>query len=270
MDTPTKHSVSSYLGYLPYLGISIVVAIGLFQFSTPGKVIYAVYAALASVLVILPLLWLFRNRRTKWPFVLPVALLVLIAPPAEEFWISHRFETLCEDAGVHVYKTVAAEGYYDDTTTGWSKTAEVTSPKLLDRLNKTGFSFSERKTFVREFGKPEKKMVSHFQRRPDGTWHVTILEQPQARYHYKKPLEDDPIGWRVTISEYVVVDSRTSEILGDRRLYKRYPGAIEISWIGWFGTGMQMCPDPGAGPRQPSFPSAVFVRGKAANNAKDE
>ena len=260
LDNSTKRPRNRNTAITAYLAILLVVLLGLTQFGLFGKIIYAIYAVLVVlVAVVAPSLWLLKKKPAKWRTILPIALPLLAAPPVEEFWIAHRFETLCKDAGVHVYKRVEVDGYYDDTGVGPAEPGPIESPQAVEALERTGFRYKEYRAYRQKVGTPKQIVINHMEKDPNGNWQTTVLGHPKARYHYKKPLEDDWIGWKLTVSEYVVVDSLTDEKLGNRRFYKRYPSVVEALWIRWLGTGMRMCPDPEAGPRQPSFPNAVFI-----------
>lgn len=230
------------------------------QFSIIGYVIIAVFYVISSA--ILFLLWV-KFERKNWikPLLAVLVPVVVALPWAEELWIAWNFSELCNDAGVHVARRVEAAGYYNDIVTGPRREGRITNPQAVDAYEKTGFNFVERKTTV-----PGK--ISHVKRTTDGEWIVTVLDEPTATYHYKLARYDSKVGHKLTVIEYVVVDSKDNSTLGRSLIYKRYPNIVEWQWIRFFGTGMTMCPDPENGPHPPSFPEAVLMpkRKAAATN----
>jgi len=94
-----------------------------YQIGIVGAGIIAIYSAIILLVVIRPLARMLRDMRGgNWIIVGPIAVVLLAAPWAEEYWIASRFEEVCKDAGVHVYKQVEVDGFYDATMGGGLRT----------------------------------------------------------------------------------------------------------------------------------------------------
>lgn len=209
------------------------------QFTIIGKIVYVGYVGMV-ILFMLFLLWLVRETPLKLKMMGVIALVLITAPVAEETWIAYCFEKVCENAGVHVKRKVKADGYYNDTFNLYSNVGPVKGRSMIESLDNKGYKFIE----GRAGSKWPKGKVSHIEKTDDGQWYITILDSPIARYHYKKPIPKEKLGHRLFNTRYIVVDSQNAEIIGYRNLYKRYPGLIEALWVRWFGSGLQMCPNP--------------------------
>lgn len=235
----------------PFGGVPMTLQFGLFDY-----IIIAVFYALAATLLLLA--WLWPRRWRYWKLlIVPVAAAVLIAPWADEMWIAWRFGQLCKDAGVHVYQEVKTDGYYDATTTGWSKSEVVTDVRAIAEYEKAGFRFRERNTSVSGHA-PGK--ISHLEKQPDGAWRVTVIDRPTARYHYKfaDPRQEVPVGLKIEKREVLVVDTQTNDVIAREIGYNRYPAWVQRLWIGSFGSGLVQCPDPGKGPPFEHLPTAAI------------
>lgn len=212
------------------------------QISIFGIAIAAVYAWI--VVGLLVLLWYpLRHWRFTWvPFAV-AGLMAIAAPWAEEYLIASRFEELCKDAGVHVYRKVEVEGYYDATGGG---TAEP-GPTYPPTGGRERFRFHER--LVGYDPKSDPLRISHVEN-IGGVWTVTILDRPTARYHFKRAFQptpfrhEEPVGWKIEKMELQVVDSQTGEVLGRDTKFKRRPSVIEGIWINLVGSGLEMCSGP--------------------------
>ena len=222
------------------------------QFGLFDYLIIAVIYALAATALFFGWLWLRRWR--SWRLVIvPVALVALIAPWADEVWIAWRFGQLCKDAGVHVYRKVETDGYYDATTTGWSKSEVVTDPRQITDYENSGFRFRERNTSVSGHA-PGK--ISHLEKYPDGTWRITVIDRPMARYHYKHSYQpsphvyEEPMGWGLEKKEQIVIDTETKEVLGRDTRYRRYPSFVTQLWAKYFGSAVVGCDGPSDEPEK--------------------
>jgi hypothetical protein len=229
------------------------------QFGLFDYIIIAVFYGLAGAVLILT--WLFLRRWKYWPAVIfPLAVVAVVLPWAEEVWIAWRFHNLCKDAGVHVYRKVEANGYYDATTTGWSKPEVVTDPRAIAEYEQSGFRFRERNTSV--VGHAPGK-ISHLAKDSDGSWRVSVIEKPTARYHYKHSYQpspnvyEQPMGWGIEKKELIVVDSETGETIARDLGYNRRSSWIQRIWIGLIGSDLVQCPDPGKGPPREYLPDAA-------------
>ena len=86
-----------------------------YQIGVVGTGIILAYSVVILLIITWPLLKLLRKFRWKWIVVAPLTVVLLTAPWAEEYWIASHFEQACQDAGVHVYKQVEVDGFYDGT-----------------------------------------------------------------------------------------------------------------------------------------------------------
>lgn len=83
-----------------------------YQIGIVGAGIIAVYSAVILLVLIWPLAKALKKFSWRWALLGPIAFVLLAAPWAEEYWIASRFEEVCKDAGVHVYKQVEVDGLY--------------------------------------------------------------------------------------------------------------------------------------------------------------
>ena len=97
---------------------------------------------------------------------------------------------------------------------------------------------------------------------------VTVLDRPEARYHYKQIIDykdakgihnEELVTLKIERAGEIVVDAQTGETIGRNLFYKRRPGWVDSLWVGFFGSGLTICPDPEKELRQPPFPGAVFI-----------
>ncbi|MBK9160737.1 MAG: hypothetical protein IPM27_04120 [Nitrosomonadales bacterium] len=198
-----------------------------YQIGIVGAGIIAVYSALVLLLIVWPLGKLLKRFRWRWAAVGPVAFVLLAAPWAEEYWIARNFELACKDAGVHVYKKVEVEGFYDDTGNGG-----------YELIKQYGYHFMEHKGMQGN--------VEHIEF-VDGQWKVTPLDRPAARYHYKFAYQPTPykteerIGWKMEKLEMVVIDSETGEAIARETDYRRTINVAEGSWRLFWGLAKTYC-----------------------------
>ncbi len=196
-----------------------------FQFSPFGIIIYLVYALVIVMAVVLPMgKWILKKKSWKWWVISVIAVPLLVAPVAEEVWIAHCFETLCQDAGVHVHKKVEVDGYYNATIRSG-----------YESIDKFGYRFMEHPSRTR--GK-----IDHITK-PSGNWKKLVLDQPEARYHFKfsDPRQEVPVGWKLEKVESIVLDSDNDEIIAREVHFKRRSSLIEGLWIGLVGSDLTIC-----------------------------
>lgn len=207
-----------------------------------GIAIIGVYSAIVGLVILWPLSRLLRNSRWKRWIVSIVGLPLLAAPWAEEAWIAWHFNQACKDAGVKVVRQVEVEGYADGTSQ-YDRKSIKTGPLLkgdatrqLD-FEKKGYRFYE--DLLKDGG------ARHLERE-GGQIVVTILDRPQARYHYKllDPRNEIPIGRRLKKFGYQVIDSETNEVLGSDSRFVRYPNLAESLWLQYFGPTALSCSGP--------------------------
>jgi len=219
------------------------------QFGLFDYLIIAVIYALAATALFFGWLWLRRWR--SWRLVIvPVALVALIAPWADEVWIAWRFGQLCKDAGVHVYRQVEADGYLNATSESpYSnlKPVLVVKPSEVARFDKEGFKFVE---YLLQGGK-----VWRTERVPEGLWR-NMSDHPKARYHYKHSYQpsphvyEEPMGWGLEKKEQIVIDTETKEVLGRDTRYRRYPSFVTQLWAKYFGSAVVGCDGPSDEPEK--------------------
>jgi hypothetical protein len=232
------------------------------QISFIGVAIIAVYSLAVLLVIAWPLSRLLRNWRWKWLLIVPLVLPLLAAPWAEEVWIAWHFQKACKDAGVHVYRTVEVEGFYDATGSGYSKPGPLDYKPAIQSFEERNFRFYERLVGYDPHANPLR--VDHVEKIND-QWIVTLLDRPTARYFYKRAYQptphvyEEPVGWKLSKSETLVVDVQTNTVLGRDVSYTRRPNIAEWQLLRFFGSGGRSCPDPEKGPFQPPFPESVLI-----------
>jgi hypothetical protein len=213
-----------------------------YQISNVGVGIILAYSALVLLFVIWPLAGMLRKLRWKWEVLGPVALVLLAAPWAEEYWIAKNFYEACQNAGVHVYKKVEVEGFVDDTSRcdrdGIKPGYWNFDGKSLADWDSRGYRFQE--NMLKDGG------VVHLERTSQGL-EASLLDHPTARYHYKHAYQPTPyeteeqIGWKLEKLETVVVDSETGEIIGRDTKYRRTVNIAEGSGRLYWGLAQTTC-----------------------------
>lgn len=149
-------------------------------------------------------LWLRKRWKRAWMLMVPLFLLLYAGPVAEEFWIAWNFGQLCQkDAGIFIYKTVDAEGFYDDTTHWWRQLAESNYQFVESRDNIYGGLWRVER---------DGKEVRHFK-----------IDHPTARYQHRRLAWHTPVSHEVKRFENVVIDIQANEVLG--RYVDYYRGA---------------------------------------------
>ncbi len=200
-----------------------------------------------------------RDRRWGRVVVFVAAIAVLIAPWADEVWIAWNFHEFCKGSGVHVSRKVVVDGYFDGTFHGMSRPGSAESPQSIEALDKMGFGYVELRTIDGQVVRIEKS---------EGLWRSKIVASPTARYHYKRIVNfrdergihhEAPVSLKIEVTGEEIVDTKTGEKLGERVIYKRRPGWVDGLWIGYFGSGLTLCPDPGRGPKMPSLRESVLL-----------
>jgi hypothetical protein len=188
-------------------------------------VLGAVYSV--CIAVIAPVIYKCRgNRRLMFVFV-PLSVAILIAPIAEELWISWNFYRFCSrDAGVQIHKTVVVDGYFDSTTDTDVSLVTSSAAKYLDER---GFSFYE---MTLPDGRGDPKKIVHFEK-ANGLWKANVQNQPSARYHYFRPETNKRIAHKVSKNSELVLDSITGEAIATSTRYGRlapwYFIALDVS-----------------------------------------
>jgi hypothetical protein len=161
-------------------------------------------------------------RAFRWLVLLPLAIVIIVWPLADEVAITREFKLACKDAGVHVVRQVEVDGFFDAVVGGG-----------YENIDRHGYSFMEQQS-------ERKEKIEHIQR-VDRKWQVTILDRPTARYHYKfaDPRQEVPYGKWVQKRETQVIDTKTGEVIATETRFNRYSSPIQLLWP------VQQCPDPG-------------------------
>lgn len=220
------------------------------QISPFGIAIIAAYSLMVIAIIAWPLSRWLRRWRLKWALIVPIALPLLAAPWAEEAWIAWNFTQACKDAGVHVYRKVEVDGFYDETGAIGA-----------------GLVKNNRYSFVEYRRLYNRTQVEHAEK-SGGDVQFTFLTHPTARYHFKyaDPRQDVRIGWKLMKHETVVVDSTNGEIVGRDTHFKRYPSVAEGLWMRLVGSGLVTCQGKAPSPPDLRYPLYHYVLVPARKN----
>lgn len=230
-----------------------------YQIGIVGAGIIAVYSALVLMIIVWPLSKLLKRFSWRWVAIGPIAFVLLAAPWAEEYWIAHNFELACKDAGVHVYKQVEVEGFYDATGGGISRPGLLINQAAISSFESGPYKFYERLVGYDPKASPLK--VSHVEK-IDGQWQISILDSPTARYHYQYAYQPTPykteerIGWKMEKLGMVIVDSETGEVIGRDTEYRRTINIAEGLWRLYWGLAKTSCS--GSAPKPPELRQPFF------------
>ena len=157
-----------------------------------------------------------------------------------------RVAELCKDAGVRILRKVAAEGFYDDTT---PNAVGSRSKQAVDSFETRGFRFYEYR-FDKRWGEPDG--VIHIEKN-DGAWNASHLAQPRARFHLKRIRSNEPAGHKIVVTESVMLDTHSGEIIGREMLVKSLPNKVDLWWMARLGNPTRYCPRYGSGRAQGSL-----------------
>lgn len=168
--------------------------------------------------------WLAKRVRRSWTVVVPLYVMLAVAPWLEELSIAWNFGQLCKkDAGIFIYKTVEVEGFYDTTR---PTTPVPRSDQAARDLDQGGYRFYEM-VYPDFKGGPNK--VVHLEK-INGVWTATVLDRPTARYHYRANRHGIDVAHGVRKFENTVIDTQTDEVQGRYlNYYRRAP---------WFFIGL--------------------------------
>lgn len=179
----------------------------------------------------LPLvLWLLRNiahstamtRKTKLA-VIPVFLILSAAIPMWDVVVnSLAMEKVCPKAGLHVYKKVQVDGYYD-TRSG---------PREIEKY---GYRYIETQ---RPGGK-----VARYERQQDGSITRSELERATAEYEvvYENRSPVLELGVR-SMQRWHVRHRATDEVIGEWLGFSPMHGWVDRYLLNrWFGVGLPGC-----------------------------
>jgi hypothetical protein len=195
-----------------------------------------------------------KSRKRVWPVMLPLFLLLYLAPIAEELWIAWNFGQLCKkDAGIFITQTVEVDGFFNESGAG----LDLVRPgnyKYIEAPNEDGAGAKRLEFGNAQWAKaaierfedqnPEKSVDDRKYIRVDmdektqalvflsngDSWRMTKLDHPTARYHYKTLATHLRVSHQIKKFEDAVVDQQTGDALG--RYLNYYRGAP------WFFVGL--------------------------------
>ena len=165
-----------------------------------------------------------------------------------------ELKSLCEkDAGLAIYKTVEADGYYDDTSTGVGANLIDSDYQFLEFCNNAP-------DFTRAITEPGCWRVSKVKRELDQCYErldkrlgkyvvepypkflnghclaVEKIEKPEAEYKYEAESEEwwinESTGTKMTRGTGRVINKITGEVLGEATSYLLFPK--------WYGSGRSL------------------------------
>lgn len=155
--------------------------------------------------------------------VIPVLLVLAAVMPIWDVVVnSLAMEKVCPTAGLHVYKKVRVDGYYD---TG-------SGPRQIEEY---GYRYIETK-------QPGGK-VAHYERQQDGSIKRTELEQPTAEYEvvYESRSPVPELGVR-SMQRWHVRHRETGEVVGEWLAFSPMHGWVDRYLLNrWFGVGLRGC-----------------------------
>jgi len=153
-----------------------------------------------------------------------VFLLLAYAIPLGDVTVhSMAMAKVCPNAGLHVYKQVKVDGYFDPSA----------SDQILDLYP---YQFIE-------YTRPgARERIIHVERSQDKRTIKSTLDTPAARYEIKYE------GWGinkdlgVSVLRDSVINRNTNEVLGERLLFNPIPGWLDrVLVLRWFGGAIQGC-----------------------------
>jgi hypothetical protein len=183
--------------------------------------------------------WEIREHwKRVWLLMVPLYVLLLVSPIAEELWIAWNFGQLCKkDAGIVVYKTVEVEGFYDATGSAlgvlrddkyqWMEgpardgrgasrltrgDTEFTQQAIQRYEQENPLSSAADQGWIRvQMDKTTEALV--FPKKKE-SWRIIKLDHPTARYHYRNVASHLSIAHGVKKFENAVLDTQTGVMLG--------------------------------------------------------
>ena len=194
----------------------------------------------------------------------------LLLPGGEELWIAWNFGQACKEAGTFIHKKVQVDGFYDSTMRSAYENTKPGRYRFVEHAteDREGVERVERadaemraralawyadrdpgkglpkdKSIVYPLNDKERIVVF-----PNGTdaWHVTKLDRPTARYHFKKtdPMSGTRWAHKVGRSGSVVIDTETNEEIARYTSFGRLPPWFYFS----LGVAPYACDSPGDWP----------------------
>ena len=178
---------------------------------------------MAYVAVYLPLVlglfwWLYRKFKSAWPLLIALALVLLTLPFWDVYMIGRDAGRLCkEQGGLHVYKTVEAEGIASFGSEYW----------LL-----YGFKYVEHAGIG-----PDKYLKKYRDTFEDGK--IISKEIPEITVNFDSKTGDNHkvITKRISRSSEQTVDLKGDEILGELVTFNIHPGRFDGILLKLMGSG---------------------------------
>ncbi|MDT3735110.1 MAG: hypothetical protein ROZ00_02680 [Denitratisoma sp.] len=162
------------------------------------------------------------TRAIRALVILMLAVLAYTGPLGDVTVHSVAMAKVCPTAGLHIYKKVRAEGYFD---TG-------SGPRQIEQY---GYRFIETQ-------KPGGK-VSHYERHADGSIMRTEFDQPTAEYEvvYENRAPVPELGVR-SMQRWHVRHRPTGEVVGEWLAFSPMHGWLDRFLLNrWFGAGLPGC-----------------------------
>jgi hypothetical protein len=171
------------------------------------------YGFIYLPVAIVAFLLLWKKLRLSWIVLTPIFLAILTLPFWDVYMIGRDADYLCtEQAGLHIYKTVEADGFLGGGGEYWIK---------------YGFSYVET-------GGIGDKKYRYLMR--DGK--IVVEEVPEYISRYRIGGETHiAIDKFIARTKYQVIEIRTNYILGELVSFSIYPGRWDQMIIGITGTG---------------------------------
>jgi len=140
---------------------------------------------------------------------------------------SAKMAELCPQAGVKIYRTVSADGFY----TNFGGSDDI----------KRGFNYVEAKSGIRV--EIYTKVENEIQKRVIDTEKAPYV--PRSRYEFIYAEQQGAFEGRrdIGIQTSVILDREKNEELGRAVRYKAYPGWVDRNTIAQFGQLLWMCPE---------------------------
>ena len=188
------------------------------------------FAGLFIVFVYLPALffllrWVWRRMPRSWAARLAVVLGIFVATTGALFWdvidttIAMR-KACATEAGLHVYKTAEAEGFYSDFAYANDVDFQLLPYEYIEGRQSSGGL----ERLHRENGQ-----IKH-----------EHIDQPKSRYHVFS-LRDELLPHNMSRKQFVVRDTTTGETLARSVTIRAYPGWLDRTLLAIWGPVVWLC-----------------------------
>jgi len=194
-----------------------------FYLTELGKGAYVIYAfvtVVVAVIVYQKLLSRLQTRALRFALLAALTLPILLAPLWDVYQISMEAKQLCsEQAGMHVYRTVEAEGFIGDSG--------------IEMWSKHGYRYIE------SGGVGNRKFRESMRNGKAVTEEVTEFT---SDYQLQTGVDERLIGNHFKRSSARVIDRQTQEVFGELVTVSIYPGWLDQISIGLTGGGSGFSP----------------------------